>query len=131
MAIDQKSSTIDAEQVASGQVIENEIPTYRAISARAIFSVAFGVLSGCGFAHWFFYTFAVLAIVFGIWAHLKIKQLPDILTGKGLANFGIGLGLVFGLASGTVSTVAVLCASQTGDPVCEDVCCCARTGRQG
>ena len=91
--------------VASGPVIENEIPTYRAISARAIFSVACGVLSVCSFAHWFFYRFAVLAIVFGIWAHLKIKQLPDILTGKGLANFGIGLGLVFGLASGTVSTV--------------------------
>ncbi len=105
MAVQQKTSTIDAEQVASAPVIENEIPTYRAISARAIFSVAFGVLSGCSFAHWIFYVFAVLAIVFGIWAHLKIQQLPDILTGKGLANFGIGLGLVFGLASGTVSTV--------------------------
>ncbi len=67
--------------------------------------MAFGVLSGCAFAHPFFYVFAILAIVFGIWAHLKIQQLPDILTGKGLANFGIGLGLVFGLASGTVSTV--------------------------
>jgi hypothetical protein len=108
VATDQKISAIHTEQVASESVIENEIPTYRAISARAIFSVAFGALSACSFAHPFFYVFVILAIGFGIWAHLKIKQLPDILTGKGLANAGIGMGLVFGLASGTVSTVEYL-----------------------
>ncbi len=108
MATDQKISTIDTEPAASGPVIENEIPTYRAISIHSIFSVACGVLSACSFAHWFFYVFAVLAVGFGIWAHWRIQQLPDILTGKGLANFGIGLGLIFGLGSGTVSTVQYL-----------------------
>ena len=105
MATDQKISTIDTERVASGPVIENEIPTYRAISARAIFSVVCGVLAVCSFAHWFFYVFSILAIGFGVWAHQKIKQLPDILTGKGLANAGIFLGLVCGLASGTFFSV--------------------------
>ncbi len=105
MATDQKMSTIDTDPAASEPVIENEIPTYRAISARSIFSVACGVLSACSFAHPFFYVFAVLAVGLGIWAHWKIQQLPDILTGKGLANAGIGLGLIFGLGSGTVSTV--------------------------
>ena len=52
-----------------------------------------------------FIVFSILAIGFGIWAQQKIKQLPDILTGQKLANLGIGLGLVFGLASGTFSTV--------------------------
>jgi hypothetical protein len=105
VATDQKMSTIDTERVASGEVIENEIPTYRAISVRAIFSVVCGVLAVCSFAHWFFYGFSILAIGFGIWAHQKIKQLPDVLTGKGLANAGIFLGLVFGLTSATFFTV--------------------------
>jgi hypothetical protein len=108
VATDQKLSTIDREDVASGPVIENEIPTYRAISARAIFSVACGVLSVGSFAHWVFYIFSILAIGIGIWAHRKINQLPDVLTGKGLANAGIFLGLVFGLVSGTFSTVQYL-----------------------
>ncbi len=105
MATDQKTSTTDSELMNSEPVIENEIPTYRAISARAIFSVACGVISACTFVHWFFYLFSILAIGFGIWAHQKIKELPDILTGQKLANLGIGLGLVFGLASGTFTTV--------------------------
>jgi hypothetical protein len=105
VATDQKMSTIDTELVGPEPVIENEIPTYRAISARAIFSVACGVLSACSFVHWSFYAFSILAIGLGIWAHRKIKQLPDVLTGQGLANAGIGLGLVFGLASGTFTTV--------------------------
>ena len=127
MATDQKISTIDTEPVASGPVIENEIPTYRAISARAIFSVAFGVLSACTLAHPFFYVFAILAIGFGIWAHLKIQQFPDMLTGQGLANVGIGLGLVFGLASGTFSTVQYFVQVQTGESVRHEVCRCPRT----
>ena len=35
----------------------------------------------------------------------KIKQLPDVLTGQRLANVGIGLGLIFGLASATYGSV--------------------------
>ena len=45
MATDQKTSTIDAESEVAGPAIENEMPTYRAISARAVVSVACGALS--------------------------------------------------------------------------------------
>jgi Domain of unknown function (DUF4190) len=112
VATDQKTSTIDAESEAAGPAIENEIPTYRAISARAIFSVACGLLSVCSFAHPLFYAFSILAIGFGIWAHRAIRRFPDILTGRGLANAGIGLGLAFGLASGTITTVQYVVRSR-------------------
>jgi hypothetical protein len=112
VATDQRISTIDTESVASAPVIENEIPTYRAISARAILSVACGVLSACTLAHPFFYVFAIVAIGLGISAQLAIRRFPDMLTGQGLANAGIGLGLVFGLASGTISTVQYVVRSK-------------------
>jgi hypothetical protein len=105
VAIDQTTRTIDALPDAAGPAIENEIPTYRAISARAIFSVACGLLSVCTFAHPLFYAFAILAIGFGISAHRTIRHFPDMLTGQRLASAGIGLGLIFGLSAGTITTV--------------------------
>ena len=63
MATDQNTSLIDAERDQIGSVIENELPAYRAISKYAVFSVVFGFLAVFSFAHWFFYVFAILAIV--------------------------------------------------------------------
>ena len=105
MATDQKTSLIDAEHDEAGTVIENEIPTYRAISGRAVFCVVCGVLSVLSFAHWVFYAFAILAIGMGIWALRTIRRLPDMLTGQRLASAGIVLGVVFGAASLTITTV--------------------------
>jgi hypothetical protein len=105
VAIDQKSSVIDTERDDAGAVIENEIPTYRAISGRAIFCLVCGVLSVFSFAHPVFYGFSILAIVCGIWAHRTIRRLPDVLTGHGLASTGIGLAILFGGSSLTISTV--------------------------
>jgi hypothetical protein len=101
----EKTGTIDTEPDTGGPAIENEIPTYRAISGRAIFSVACGVLSVCTFAHPLFYVFAILAIGLGIWAHRGIRQFPDMLTGQRLASTGIVLGLMFGLSAATITTV--------------------------
>ena len=53
----------------------------------------------------YFYAFSILAIGLGIWAHVAIRRYPDMLTGQRLASAGIGLGLIFGLASGTISLV--------------------------
>ena len=92
MAIDQKTSLIDTEHEDAGAVIENEIPTYRAISGRAVFCLVCGVLSVFSFAHPVFYAFSILAVGLGIWAHRTIRRLPDMLTGQGLASTGIGLG---------------------------------------
>ncbi len=105
MATDQKINVIDAgtDQIAS--VIENELPAYRAISRLAVFSLIFGFLAIFSFAHWFFYLFAILAIVAGVAANMTIGRYSDVLTGKGLASAGIALGLIFGLAAGTVATV--------------------------
>jgi len=105
VATDQKTSTALPGTAPAGPAIENEIPTYRAISKQAIFSLGCGALAVCSFAHPAFYAFSFLAVGLGILAQRAIRRFPDMLTGSGLANAGITLGLVFGLISGTVSTV--------------------------
>jgi hypothetical protein len=105
VATDQKTGTIDIEKDQAGSAIENELPTYRAISTRAVLSLICGGLAVCSFAHPFFYVFSFLAIALGISAHRTIRTYADMLTGHRLANAGIALGLVFGLISGTVSSV--------------------------
>jgi len=105
VATDQKISLIDAGTDQVDSVIENELPAYRAISRLAVFSLFFGFLALFSFAHWFFYLFAILAILAGVVANVTIGRYPDILTGRGLASAGIAMGLIFGLASGTISTV--------------------------
>jgi Domain of unknown function (DUF4190) len=93
------------EAPPTSSAIENELPTYRAISNRAVASVICGVLASFSFAHLGFLVFAVLAVVLGLSANVAIKRAPDILTGRRLANAGIALGLIFGL---TVSTYTAL-----------------------
>jgi len=105
VATDQKTSAIGIESGVPGPVIENELPTYRAISNLAIFSVVCGLVAIFSWAHYFFYLAAVLAIVLGMLAHRSIRRFPDMLTGHGLASAGIALGLIFGLGSGTFLTV--------------------------
>jgi hypothetical protein len=105
VATDQKTRLIDAGTDQAGSVIENELPAYRAISRLAVFSVIFGLLASFSFAHVFFYLFAIFAVVAGVAANISIKRYPDILTGRGMASAGIAMGLIFGLASGTIATV--------------------------
>jgi Domain of unknown function (DUF4190) len=105
VATDQKTSTLSIDPDVPDSAIENELPTYRAISSRAIFSLVCGALAIFTFAHPIFYLSAILAVVLGIVAHRTIRQHPDMLTGRGFANAGIALGLIFGLGCGTYSTV--------------------------
>ena len=105
VATEQKISTLDIERESADSAIPNELPTYRAISTRAICSVICGVLASFTFAHPFFYVVAVLAVVLGILAHRTIRQHPDMFTGSGLANAGIALGLIFGLTSASYTVV--------------------------
>lgn len=106
MAIDQES-TPDATEPRPAQrsVIENEIPTYRAVSTLAIFALICGLLAFFSFTSSVFYLFAVLAVVLGVWADRAIQRKPDALTGRGLARAGIALGLIFGLSIATITTV--------------------------
>jgi hypothetical protein len=105
VASDQNTSIIDPELDQDDPVIPNQLPAYRAISARAIISLFFGILAIFSFAHPFFYTFSILAILTGISANWAIQRYPDMLTGAGLAKAGITMGLIFGLISGTYTGV--------------------------
>jgi Domain of unknown function (DUF4190) len=105
VATDQKTSTLGVEPEPAGSVIENELPTYRAISNLSIFSVVCGLLSIFSWAHPLFYLASVLAVALGLLAHRNIRHYPDMLTGHGLASAGVALGLIFGLGSATYTTV--------------------------
>jgi Domain of unknown function (DUF4190) len=105
VATDQRTSTPLPGAAPAGPVIENELPTYRAISKQAIFSLGCGVIAVCSFAHPGFYAFSFLAVGLGILAQRAIRRYPDMLTGRGLATAGIAMGLAFGLSCGTLTTV--------------------------
>jgi hypothetical protein len=95
------ADTEKADLVASP--IENELPTYRAISPLAVWSLVFGLVGALGFANLWFLVFAALAIVAGVLGLRRIGEQPDVLTGRGFAQAGIGLGLVFMLSTLTIA----------------------------
>lgn len=78
---------------------DNELSSYRAISATAVVSMIFGLLSTLSFATPWFWIAAILAIVLGVQALRFISRQPDSLTGTSMARLGITLGLIFGLSS--------------------------------
>jgi hypothetical protein len=90
-----------------GSAIENEIPTYRAISPQAVLALVFGVLALFSVTHLIFLVFALAAVVTGALADRKIQRLSDVLTGRRLARAGIALGLVFGLGAPTTWLVQI------------------------
>ena len=104
MSIEQ-STTTSNPYTPPASAIENEIPTYRAISPQAVASVILGVLAVLSFAHWIFLVCAAGAIVLGILADRKIVRQNDVLTGRGIAQAGIALGLIFGLSALTTTAV--------------------------
>ncbi|WP_161602275.1 DUF4190 domain-containing protein [Tautonia marina] len=89
----------------SDSPIENELPTYRAISSWAVASLVLGMISLVSFASLSFVIASVAAIGCGAAAQRAIRRYPDLVTGTGLANLGITLGLVSGLAAPTLSAV--------------------------
>ena len=104
MATDHKSSSVLSDP-ADSSPIENELPTYRAISSRAVLSILCGILGIFSIANSFFFIFAVLAVVLGFSADWNIQRYPDILTGRRLAQTGVAMGLIFGLGVFTVFSV--------------------------
>jgi hypothetical protein len=104
VALDQ-NTTASAPETTRGAAIENEIPAYRAIGPGAVVSLVFGALSLLSLIDSTFLSCSALAIVLGVLADRKIQRLPDVLAGRKLAQAGIALGLVFGLASITSGTV--------------------------
>ena len=100
MAIDQTPSPSASPPESSAiPAIDNEFPTYRAISSMAVLSLIFGLASVFCYAHLVFLLLSAGAVILGWVALRKIRQFPDVLTGAGLARVGIGIGLLFGLTS--------------------------------
>jgi hypothetical protein len=104
VAIDPQAppSAVPSDRVPA---IENEIPTYRAIHPPAVISLVLGILSILSFAHPAFVLAGLAAILTGVVATRTIRRLADVLTGSGLAQAGIALGLIFSLSSVTVILV--------------------------
>lgn len=100
----------------ASSAIENELPTYRAISGWAVATLVLGVVSIVSFANLYFLAASVAAIVAGVVATRSIRAYPDLLTGRGLANLGVTLGLICGLGATTLATVQwFLIGKQTRD----------------
>lgn len=104
MALDQDQKPF-ASISAPISGIDNEIAAYRAISPAAILSLICGVLAVLCFTSWFFLAFTIAAIVLGLSAERRIRRDPEIWTGKKMAQAGMALGLVFGLAAVTNTLV--------------------------
>jgi Domain of unknown function (DUF4190) len=102
---DELGPLLTEEAPPKSSPIENELPTYRAISNHAVSSVICGVLASFSFASLMFLVFAALAIVLGVVAIRAINRRPDILTGRRLANVGIAMGVIFGLTVITYSGI--------------------------
>lgn len=100
MAIDQNHPNPSPE-LAAKPAIDNEFPTYRAISSTAVLSLIFGLASVFCYASLWFLCLVAAAVALGLYSLRKISQLPEVLTGAGLARVGIGIGLLFGLTSVT------------------------------
>lgn len=103
MAIDPQAPPGPEPAEAYVSPIENELPTYRAISPLAVGSLVFGLIGVFAFADLKFVVSSALAILLGGLALWRIGKQSDVLTGAGLARAGLALGLIFGLSSLTIS----------------------------
>ncbi len=83
----------------SDSPIENEIPTYRAISPMSVASLGLGLISALSFTSSLWVAAAALAVLFGVISIRMMNRFPDAWTGRSFAQAGIAMGLVFGLSS--------------------------------
>lgn len=102
MAVESQAPVKSAVEDSRASVIENEIPTYRAIHPLAVVSLFFGLASLLSFASYNFLVASVLAIVAGAWALLKIGRFPDLYTGQQLARAGLALAVICAVSSVTI-----------------------------
>jgi hypothetical protein len=110
VAIDQTPSSSTSDQIPKA-AIDNEFPTYRAISSLAVFSLIFGLLSVFSFASLWFLLLMAGSTITGWLAIRRIRRVPEILTGRSLAVVGIGVGLLFGLSAITHEVVQEILTS--------------------
>ena len=114
MAIDPNAPP-RSEATFGASAIENELPSYRAVSALAVVSLLLGLASLLSFVDPWFLLAGVGAIVTGALSLLKIRKYSDVLTGTPFAQAGIVLGLMFGLSSTTIRQVDLFLLSRKAD----------------
>lgn len=79
---------------------------YRTVSAMAVASLAFGVLSSLTVLHWAVGLIPAVGVLLGYLALRRIAEVPEEMTGRGLAFSGLILSVVFGTLGYTVLAVA-------------------------
>jgi hypothetical protein len=87
------------DSLAVPAAIENEIPTYRAVSALALTSAVCGLLAGLSFVSPWWLIVAGFAVVLGAISAWRIHVRPDTLTGRSFAHAGLAMGLMFSVSS--------------------------------
>lgn len=97
------------------QGVANELPSYRAITPLAVWSLIFGLVSILGFAWEGFWSLPVVSIVLGLLALRKTKKYPEMYTGAGIARAGVALATIFGIASFTTDKVQGLVRTQQAE----------------
>lgn len=107
-------SRLAAEETRAS-AIENEIPSYRAISRLAVLSLLLGLMTVLTFASPWFALTGLAAIVVGAVATRAIQRRNDVLTGTRLAHVGIALGLIFSLSALTIGFVQGLKIKQSAE----------------
>jgi hypothetical protein len=116
VAIDPHAPAAEPTATApAASAIENELPTYRAISPLAVGSLVLGVAGLLAFADLVWLVAPVLAIVAGALALGRIRKQPEVLTGRGFAQAGIALGLITGLSSVTIDYTQRMLTSRAAE----------------
>lgn len=103
MSLESPSAPAAADPSVSS--IENEIPTYRAISRLALASLVLGLATVFSFASPWFALAGLGAVLCGLVADARIRRYSDALTGRGFAQAGIALGMIFALSALTITAV--------------------------
>lgn len=81
----------------------DELPAYKSVVPTAVAAPVFGLISILSFTSGYFLIFSVLAIVCALLAFRQIKKFPERSTGAPFARVGLAMGLVFMLASLTIT----------------------------
>ncbi|MDR0609309.1 MAG: hypothetical protein LBG58_04310 [Planctomycetaceae bacterium] len=80
------------------EVLPDDNPDYRSLTAESVGSLILGVLSILTFISLIFIIFPLLGLLLGILAIRKILQASEELSGLGISTAGVALSLIFAIA---------------------------------
>ena len=83
------------------EVLPEENPDYRSLTAESVGSLILGVLSALTFVSMLFVIFPIMGIMLGVTAIRKILRATQELEGLGIASVGVGLSVAMAIAGTT------------------------------